>query len=197
MLVTDLEVAKGADSLILRVGAAVEGGVDWVQVRDRQATGQSLAVLAQRVVKAVGGQAKVMVNGSLDAACESGADGVHLPEGAEMVREPGMTVGRSVHSLAAASLAEAEGVDYIVAGPVFATASHLDAQPLGLGLIADISNRVSVPVLGIGGINSSRAGSVIAAGASGVAVIKAILESSDPETAARRLREAMDGARPS
>lgn len=195
MLVTDASVAGGEDALIEKTRAAIEGGVDWVQVRDKAADVPNLTRLARRVVEMARGRAKVVVNGSVAAAVDAGADGVHLPEDADMVRGHGLIVGRSVHSPPAASLAEEEGADYIVAGPVFATATHAGMNPLGLGLITDIADRVSIPVIAIGGITAQRAGGVIVTGASGVAVVRAILDSPDPEAAARELRGAMEEVR--
>jgi thiamine-phosphate pyrophosphorylase len=195
MLVTDLSVTKSADRLIEKMNLAIEGGVDWVQVRDRRANEDALARLAERVVKESKGRAKVVVNGSLAAAHAAGADGVHLPEGAEMIRERGLIVGRSVHSAPAAFTAEDEGAGYIVAGPVFATDTHAGLPPLGPRLIEEIAAAVSIPVIGIGGINAARAASVIASGASGVAVIRAILQAGDPRGQARAIREAIEEAR--
>jgi thiamine-phosphate pyrophosphorylase len=195
MLVTDVAVAGGEEALIEKTKAAIDGGVDWVQVRDKAAGEPALTRLAHRVVELARGRAKVVVNGSVAAALDAGADGLHLAENADMVRGHGLIVGRSVHSPPGASLAEEEGADYIVAGPVFATATHAGMNPLGLGLITDIAERVSIPVVAIGGINSQRAGGVIVMGASGVAVIRSILDSQDPKAAARGLREAMEEVR--
>jgi thiamine-phosphate pyrophosphorylase len=195
MLVTNRAVAGGEDALVKKAGLAVEGGADWVQVREKDMGVADLVRLVRRIVQVARGRAKVVVNGPLQAAIEGGADGVHLPESADMVRHHGMIVGRSVHEPAAASVAEEEGADYIVAGPVFATPTHAGVNPLGLGLITDIAERVAIPVVAIGGINAHRAAGVIVTGASGVAVVRAILESPDPRREARVLREAMEGAK--
>lgn len=195
MLVTDRIVAGGEDALVEKTALAVEGGVDWVQVREKDMGVDDLVRLVRRIVKAVAGRATVVVNGSLQAAELGGADGVHLPESADMVRHHGMIVGRSVHSPPEASDAEEEGVDYIVAGPVFATATHAGMNPLGLGLITDIAERVATPVIAIGGINTHRAAGVIVTGASGIAVVRALLEAPDPRLEALMLREAMEGAK--
>lgn len=195
MLVTDRVVAGGLDVLVEKTALSVEGGVDWVQVREKDVGIEDLILLVRRIVKVTRGRAKVVVNGPLQAAIEGGADGVHLPESADMVRHHGMIVGRSVHSPSEASAAEEEGVDYIVAGPVFATATHAGMNPLGLGLITDIAERVATPVIAIGGINAHRAAGVIVTGASGIAVVRALLESPDPRLEAHMLRKAMEGAK--
>jgi thiamine-phosphate pyrophosphorylase len=100
-------------------------------------------------------------------------------------------VGRSVHSVEAAERAEGEGVDYLVAGPVFETRSHEGAPAMGVELIRRIREAVRLPVLGIGGVDYERVADVMRAGAVGVAVISAILVASSPREAAMRLREAL------
>jgi thiamine-phosphate diphosphorylase len=104
----------------------------------------------------------------------------------------GFLVGRSVHSLEAARRAEAEGADYLVAGPVYETRSHPGRAPAGLSLIEGITRRVRVPVLAIGGVNAGRVDEVVRAGASGVAVISAVLAATDRRVAAGDLRRALD-----
>jgi thiamine-phosphate pyrophosphorylase len=146
------------------------------------------------VRQATPGRALLLVNGPLDAAVVAEADGVHLPESAGLVRRPreGFLVGRSVHSLEAARRAEAEGADYLVAGPVYETRSHPGREPAGLSLIEGITRRVRVPVLAIGGVNAGRVDEVVRAGASGVAVISAVLAAADRRAAAGDLRRALD-----
>jgi thiamine-phosphate pyrophosphorylase len=195
MLVTDRVIAGGEDALVEKIALAVEGGADWVQVREKDLDETELGRLVRRVADVVGERAKVVVNGSVCVAEECGADGVHLPENDDMVHADGMVVGRSVHSSSAACIAEDEGVDYIVAGPLFPTATHAGMNPLGVGLISDIAELVSVPVIGIGGITEQRAAGVIAAGASGVAVVRAVLGARDARQAAHGLRRVIEEAK--
>ena len=206
MLVTDRLLCGGADGLIAAVEAAVQGGADAVQLREKDPDGRSLPPedllpLARRLRQATLGQALLLVNGSLDVALASEADGVHLPESSPSVWRPReavpvggqrFLVGRSVHSLEAARRAEAEGADYLVAGPVYETRSHPGREPAGLSLIEGITRRVRVPVLAIGGVNAGRVDEVVRAGASGVAVISAVLAAADRRAAAGDLRRALD-----
>jgi len=215
MLVTDRLLCGGADGLIAAVEAAVQGGADAVQLREKDPDGrrlppEDLLPLACRLRQATlgravpaGRQALLLVNGPLEVALASEADGVHLPESSPPVRRPreavpvgrqGFLVGRSVHSLEAARRAEAEGADYLVAGPVYETRSHPGRKPAGLSLIEEITRSVRVPVLAIGGISATRAEEVVRAGASGVAVISAILAQPDRRAAAGDLRRALDAA---
>ena len=206
MLVTDRLLCGGADGLVAAVEAAVQGGADAVQLREKDPDGRSLPPedllpLARRLRQATLGRALLLVNGSLEVALASEADGVHLPGSAPSVWRPRETVpvggqrflvGRSVHSLEAARRAEAEGADYLVAGPVYETRSHPGREPAGLSLIEGITRRVRVPVLAIGGVNAGRVDEVVRAGASGVAVISAVLAAADRRAAAGDLRRALD-----
>jgi thiamine monophosphate synthase len=148
------------------VRAAVEGGVNVVQVR---------GVEDVDAVRRAAGGTRVVVNG-VD----------HLPEHA-----PGRAAGRSVHSVDAARRAEAEGCDYVVAGSVFPTSSHPGGPVAGVQLIEDIARNVNIPVIAIGGINAGNARQCIDAGARGVAVISAIFDADDPRRAARDLWKAI------
>ncbi|HUF54765.1 MAG TPA: thiamine phosphate synthase [Dehalococcoidia bacterium] len=193
MLVTDRNLAGGEDALAEAIAVAVEGGVNVVQLREKDMGSQELSVLAGRLREALAGRSLLIVNGDADVAAE--ADGLHLPEGAGFARVEGKLVGRSVHSVEAAQQAAAEGVDYIVAGSIFATGSHEGETPVGLRLLSEATNAVDVPVIAIGGITSERVHDVMAAGAAGVAVISAILGSESPGGAAHALRSALDGER--
>ena len=143
--------------------------------------------------------AALVVNDRLDVAMAMGADGVHLGGGSLPVGEVrrlvsgGMLVGASVHSLEEAVRAEGDGADYLVLGTIFETASHPGRAPAGLDLVARVTSAVRIPVIAIGGITAGNARSVMDAGASGVAVIRAIQSADDVAGAARSLLRAMGG----
>ena len=189
MLVTGRRLAGGEDALLHAVDAAVEGGVNAVQVREKDLEPARLVLLAARVRAMCADRALVIVNGDAGVARECGADGVHLPEDAPWpasVPET-MLVGRSVHSVEAAERAAAEGARYLIAGPVYETRSHPGRAASGVELIRRICEAVESPVIGIGGIDYQRAATVVRAGASGVAVISAVLAAPSPRDAASRL----------
>lgn len=194
MLVTDrVPMGGGDDRLVEAVAAAVEGGVNAVQLREKDLARRDLALLAARLRASIGGSALLIVNGNADVASEVAADGLHLPAGAEFARPDGVAlVGRSVHSVEAAVQAEREGADYVIAGPIFETSSHRGVAAAGVRLISAVVASVSVPVLAIGGITAARVPDVLSAGAGGVAVISAVLSAKSPAAAARTLREALD-----
>lgn len=196
MLITDRRLAGSEDALVAAVDDAISGGVNAVQLREKDLAAAELLCLAERLRAVTAGRAPLLVNGSLQVALASGADGVHLPEAAPMVERPArpFLVGRSVHSREAAERAWAECSDYLIAGPVYETASHAGAMPGGVSLVESIANAVAVPMLAVGGVDAVRVERVVRAGASGVAVISAILGAPVTREAARELKEALDAA---
>ncbi len=193
MLVTDRALAGGGERLVEAVAAAVEGGVNAVQLREKDLSASDLARLAAQLHEAIGRRALLIVNGNADVACGVPADGLHLPADAPFARPDGVTlVGRSVHSVEAAVRAEQEGADYVIAGPIYETPSHRDVAAAGVRLVSAVVAAVSVPVIAIGGITAARVPDVLSAGAGGVAVISAILGAEPPAAAASALREALE-----
>ena len=199
MLVTDRALAGGGptgpsdDHLVEAVAAAVEGGVNAIQLREKDLAPPDLAHLAGQLREAIGRRALLIVNGNADVAWGVQADGLHLPADAPFARPAGVTfVGRSVHSVEAAVRAEREGADYVIAGPIYETSSHPGVAAAGVCLISAVVAAVSVPVVAIGGITAARVPDVLSAGAGGVAVISAILGAESPRAAASELREALE-----
>jgi thiamine-phosphate pyrophosphorylase len=132
-----------------------------------------------------------VVNDDLEAALVLEADGVHLgreDDGKDRARAANLLLGVSASSVAEAVAGADHGADYIGAGPVWATPSKTDAdEPIGLAGLAAIAGSVDVPVVAIGGIDASNAAECIAAGAHGVAVIRAVADT-------RAVRAAVDAA---
>ena len=183
-----------------KVDLAIRGGVDLVQLREKGLAGGPLLELACSLRRVTEGRALLFVNERVDVAAACGADGVQLGEEGLSVRTarrvagPGMLVGRSVHTVEGAVTAQGEGADLLLVGAVFPTESHAGGRPAGTGLLAAAAARVKTPLAGIGGITAANVGEVMKAGATGAAVIRAILGAEDPQRAARELRSAMDEA---
>lgn len=194
-LVTDRTVTGG--ELVERVSQAVEGGVDLVQLREKDLPGRELLELARSLLDAIDGRAKLIVNERADVALAAGAQGVQLGEeglpvsAARLTLGSGALIGRSVHSAAAAFQAEADGADFLIVGTMFASRSHPGEAPAGPDLMRQVHGKSRLPLLGIGGINPENAPQVIDSGALGVAVITNILAAADPGEAASQLKEAM------
>ncbi len=197
-LITDRRVCGGIERLESAVEAAVAGGVQLVQLREKDLPAGALLGLAERLRRLTEGVALLFVNGRVDVALACGADGVHLGEEAlsvaearTLMAERPLLIGRSVHDLQGALAAAEVGADLLQMGPVYATASHPGIAPAGLGLLSNVAGAVALPVLGVGGITSQRAPEVLYAGAAGVAVIRAILAASSPYRAAQQLKETL------
>jgi len=179
---------------------AVEGGVDMVQIREKDLPGGRLLALAQSLKDAVQGRALLIVNDRADISQVVGASGVQLGEDGLTVssvrRILGMEylIGRSVHTALAAGIAERQGADFAVAGTMYTTRSHPGSVPAGPGLIENIVRDCSLPIIGIGGITPYNLAPVIRAGASGVAVISNVLGAQDPRRAAEELKQALQEA---
>jgi thiamine-phosphate pyrophosphorylase len=198
MLVTDR--TRAGTSLPALLAAAVAGGCDAIQVRDKDAAEDERRLLLAQAIAAAGPSATVLVNGDIDLAALYGV-GLHLPEDglrSSAAREklgPDVLIGRSVHSPEAAR--ECEGANYLLAGNVLPTESHPGRPPLGPAGLAAIVAATDLPVLAIGGIEPENVAVAIEAGAAGVAVIGAILSAADPAGAherANRLRRRLDQA---
>lgn len=203
LLVTDPRT-----DLAARVEAAVRGGVDVVQLRDKRAAKEreareELLPLAEelRGICARGG-ALFTVNDDVELARLSAADGVHLgqedepPARAREILAPDAIVGRSATTVEEAREAVREGTDYLGVGTVYATPTKPDADVAGLALVEEVAREnLPVPWFAIGGITLETAPEVAAAGAPGFAVVRAILDAGDPEAAARELRSLLSTPR--
>jgi thiamine-phosphate pyrophosphorylase len=179
------------------VEQAIKGGVNLIQLREKELPTGELLALAMRLREVTRGHALLVINDRLDVAMAAGADGVHLPENglpvaiARWLLGQHTLIGRSVHSEEAAVEAEQAGADYVQLGTIYATESKPDAKPAGPGLVRKVSRAVTIPVLAVGGVRPDNAAEVIEAGASGASVISAIQGADDPQAAARQLVEAM------
>ena len=200
-LVTDRTVGDER-TLVERVGEAVTGGVNMVQLREKDLPGNRLLDLARAIKKEIAGRALLIINERADVAAAAYADGIQLGEqalplaAARQIVGPRALIGRSVHSPESASKAQADGAHFLVVGTMYTTPSHREVAPAGLSLLRQIAQIpeqkiAPLPLIGIGGITVQTAGEVIQAGAGGVAVITTILESPDPQQQARELKLAM------
>ena len=167
------------------VAQAVEGGANMIQFRDRDMEDADRLHAAGKLREITENKALFIVNGDVDLAKKVGADGIHFPEkhifdaDTQKLKED-FILGQSVHSLEMATKAELLYIDYLIVGTLFSSKSHPQGRVSGTKIIEDISGKLSVPLIGIGGISSQNCRKVIDSGASGVAVIGAISEADDP-----------------
>jgi thiamine-phosphate pyrophosphorylase len=181
------------------LAAALAGGVDVVQLREKDATDddalRAAEVFAARAAEA---GALFLLNDRPDLAVAAGADGVHVGQDDAPMAEARAAVGeerlvgRSTHS--PAQLDAAGDVDYVAVGPVRATPTKPGRPAVGLEPVRYAAAHARVPFFAIGGIDAGNVREAIAAGARRVVVVRAIAEAEDPEAAARALRRALDAA---
>ncbi|WP_141432840.1 thiamine phosphate synthase [Bacillus sp. 03113] len=182
---------------------AISGGITFFQFREKGegaligAEKVTLAKELQRICKEH--QVPFIVNDDIELAIVLDADGVHIGQEDEpisAVREKigNKILGVSVHTMEEAETALQNGADYFGIGPVFATQTKKDARPTqGTQLIEALRSKgVQIPIVGIGGITTDNASSVVKAGADGVSVITAISHANSPAAAARVLRKKVE-----
>lgn len=201
-LVTQSNYSRGRSTREV-VDAAIEGGVDVVQLREKHATAREQHALAREIRERTWeADVTFIVNDRVDTAVAVGADGVHLgsddlPVGvARDILGPDAIVGRSVSTVESARAAADAGADYLGVGAVFETTSKDvadDEAEVGLETVEAVASAVDVPVVAIGGITPGNAEDVVAAGADGVAVVSAITAADDPVDATRELAAAVEG----
>jgi len=200
-VLTDRKTSGGRSHLQV-AEAAIAGGADVLQLRDKEAPSGRLYQEAMQLRK-ITRDAKVpfIVNDRLDIALAVDADGLHVGQSdlpasvARRILGPGKILGVSVDTVEQAILAEKDGADYLGVGPVFeARGTKPDTgEPMGVDCIARIRRHCRLPIVAIGGINAENAGKVREAGADAVAVISAIVSADDISQATRRLKRGLEG----
>ena len=179
------------------IAAAVRGGVDLIQLRDKTLDDDALV----RAAKAfVGHDALFILNDRPDLVDACGADGIHVgqdddpPKIARAAVGPERIVGRSTHAPDQAAAAEAdEDVDYLAVGPVHVTPTKPGRPAAGLDYVAHAASTVTKPWFAIGGLDAGNVHEVLERGATRIVVVRAITEAAEPEVAARALRDALEG----
>ena len=182
-------IAPVQANLAALIEAAVRGGVDLVQIREKTLPdGELLLALqtAREITRRLG--VPLVVNDRPDLAVLAEADYVHLGQDDLPVAEArrlGLRVGQSTHD---PDELDATGADYAGVGPVYETPTKEGRPAAGLELVRHAARHARVPWFAIGGIDERNAAGVVAAGAERIAVVRAICEADDPERAAAALR---------
>lgn len=178
--------------------SALTGGVDLVQLRMKRASDDEILAAAARyrhLCDAHG--ALFIVNDRPDLAAAADADGVHLGqddmfvETARGLLGPSRLIGLSTHTPAQVDAAGSDDVDYIGVGPVNETPTKPGHAAVGLALVEHAARHAAVPFFAIGGISTANVGAVRNAGATRVAVVRALTDAADPQLVARALRAAL------
>lgn len=186
------------DHLVNLVALALEGGVTHVLLRRPESTARQLYDLALWLTPPVhAADAALVIAERLDVALAIEGAGVQLsarslPLHIAKQIAPGRPMGASVH--AAPEPTALRPADWLIAGNIYDTATHPKRPGKGAGLVREIADTTSTPVIAIGGITPARVPEVMLAGAAGIAVIRAISDAPSPTQAARTLRDALDNA---
>jgi len=187
--------------LLERIRAAIEAGVDWVQIREKDLPARELTALAREAVSiaavtrnsGLAGKPAIFVNDRLDVAIAAGASGVHLGHESAPAREvvrwcrggnapADFRVGVSCHSLDETREAESAGADHVFFGPIYDTPSKRSfGAPQGTERLAEVCRSVRIPVIAIGGVNAENAAQCMRAGAGGIAAIRMFQEANDAQ----------------
>jgi thiamine-phosphate pyrophosphorylase len=198
LVVTDRHQTKGRPlvSLLQRVLSAAPPAI---QLRERDLSARELVTLAREVQALTASRrSQLLINDRIDVALALEGVGVHLRSNSlpvSVAREllgPQRLLGISVHTVDEGLLAQSQGADYIVLGPIYETPSkQVFGPPLGIHTLEKACRLIRIPIIGIGGVTAARAREMRCAGAFGAAVITAILGADDIESATRELLDAV------
>jgi thiamine-phosphate pyrophosphorylase len=180
--------------------AALGGGVDIVQLREKALDGEAIERAAQtfrRVCDTYSALFIVNDDPRLALACD--ADGVHVGQDDVSVEEargilgPDAIVGLSTHSEEQIEAAREQPLDYVSVGPIWETPTKEGRPGVGLELVSHAARSAPHPFFAIGGVDAGNAGEVVAAGARRLGVVRAIRDAEDPMAAAESIRRAFAG----
>jgi len=198
-VLTDRASSHGRDTLTVAT-AALGGGATVIQLRDKKANTHTLVEegLALRALTRERG-ALLIVNDRIDVALAIEADGAHVGQDDDMpialarkLLGPDRILGVSAGNLQEARVAITSSADYLGVGPIYATNTKTDAgQPIGLPLLTELANRYNTPLIAIGGIKADNAATTLRAGATGIAVITAVVSTENIAIATHTLRMSM------
>ncbi|MTI66263.1 MAG: thiamine phosphate synthase [Firmicutes bacterium] len=163
---------------------AVNGGVDFIILREKDLEYKELYSIASEIKNIIKDKkTRLIINGNIDVVKNLNLDGYHTGFN-EFVRESitwNGLVGVSIHSLEEAIIAEKKGADYLLAGHVFKTDCKKGLTPRGVEFIKELTRKVKIPVIAIGGIKPYNVKKVISAGAYGIAVMSSIMMDENPK----------------
>ena len=193
-LISDRKLTHGRD-LVWVIEQALDGGVNAIQLREKDLSSKELFSLAERVTRLCQRyNAQLFINDRVDVALAVDAAGVHLGEAsmpvaaARSLLGAHRSIGVSTHSLDGARRAERESADFVVFGPVYFTPSKADmGVPQGLKALRIIVENISLAVYAIGGIKADNLLDAKSVGSRGVALISAIMSAEDPALEAKQI----------
>ena len=193
-LILDTEVADYSRLLALAQKAAW-GGVDIVQLRDKNGSAKDILRFSKSLLRILKGKIPYIMNDRVDLALAAKAQGVHLGQDdldigcARKLMGKKAIIGASCQTLQAARKAEAQGADYIGFGSVFKTFTKPNRAPMDLDVLQEVVSKIKIPVFPIGGINRENIRDLLHRGVRRAAVCRVILQSQNAGLAARTLAD--------
>lgn len=192
-LVTNSDKFENDDDFLDAVASSLKGGVDIIQLREKNAPANRIIELGKKIkLLCAEYGATFIVNDRVDIAYILEADGVHLGQddmdvdSARKILGHNAIIGISTHAPEQALKAVSDGADYIGAGPVFTTPTKPGRQSVGLDYVKWVSENISIPAFAIGGIDLDNVNEVLNTGLKRVAVVRAIINSQNPEKSANQ-----------
>ncbi len=195
-LILDRDVA-GFEALFETARQAVAGGIDIIQLRDKQSSAKAIFDFSKKLVKLLKGRVPFILNDRADLASASGADGVHVGQDdlpvslARKILGPQAIIGTSCQKWPQLKNAVHEGADYIGFGSVFKTKTKPDREPMDLNLLTVAIRKTPLPIFAIGGIDLKKAQILKTQGINRIAVCRAICEAPSPLEATKRFLKVM------
>ncbi|MBE6051464.1 MAG: thiamine phosphate synthase [Clostridium sp.] len=194
--VTDRYWTTKEKTLISQVKDAIEGGITFLQLREKNLSYDEFLEEAKEIKKLTDkANIPFVINDNVEIAIKCNADGVHVGQSdmaAQDVRSligPDKILGVSAHTVEEAKLAEKNGADYLGVGAVFSTSTKKDATNLSVELLKKICDSVSIPVVAIGGITKDNLSELENSNINGVAVVSAIFAENNIVEATKKLKE--------
>lgn len=185
----------GRQTLYEQVEAALQGGVTCVQLREKHLDQEAFCAEARALLPLCRRYGvPLIINDNVDVALAVDADGVHLGQDdldlphARQRLGPDKLIGVSAHNVEEATLARAQGADYLGVGAVFGSSTKDDASALPPGMLKKICGVVDCPVVAIGGVNKDNLPQLAGSGIAGAAIVSGIFAQTDVEQAARDLK---------
>jgi len=199
-VVTCEKLSNGRSNLKV-LDAVIKGGGKIIQLRDKQISKRDFFQLAKKFREiTLKAGILLIINDYLDVAMAIDADGVHLGQEDFPLKEarklaPNLILGRSVHSLEQAKIAEADGADNINIGPIFPTGTKEHAHAIGTEAIKKIAPEISIPFTVMGGIKSTNIKETVEAGAKKLALVTAVTQAEDMVSAVKELRNQINNCK--
>ncbi|MFC3883838.1 thiazole tautomerase TenI [Bacillus songklensis] len=186
-----ISTGKQSQEELVKVIAAIHRHVDVIHLREKTKTASELVQIMERLQLYDVPLSKIIVNDRVDVAYAMGALGVQLayhslPVQQVKSRFPSLLVGKSVHSVGEARLAEKQGADYVLYGHIYSSQSKAGQTPRGIPALQEVITAVSIPVVAIGGIRPEHMQQLKQTGVSGIAVMSGVFLSDDPPEAVKR-----------